>query len=545
MSCCPDPIKIKVGSPAEPVSSIESDEMKGGESTECYTSTASNPTGQMNDATENVPNKIENATIPLNAKAEVDVTFKLQVHTDNTILGSWTFVDAETGALWDSGTGVSFNGLTGKLVGTFIGSTHGKTFKFLLTALDASGGEIHSRSYVFSPALSTAGDSIRLQHPLPGAVVTSRFNPTRLHPVTKVVKPHQGTDFAYGAGKIGDVLAAADGVCMKPQYQASGAGNYVKIVHKNSAGKHMCTTVYMHMETVYVTEGQQVSAGTKIGREGNTGIGTGAHLHFEVRLPNEARVDPEPLIAGTVMMAMETNPDNTAKGALVPSSANAVLTPSNVDAKVQGCQSYGSEYPVPEKPLGNPVAAPPGTGSQTLADPFDAAWALTMKTECVGWGSTPPTLQSTIDGEIDTSKKKLLCGYVDDPHDSGGETKFGVSQRNNKNVVVRALTYSAARDVGYSSYWAPSQSSSISGTHPRTSIALFNFGYLCGIGGAKSIASTAGISSKTDLNALDALCDAAAAYLAAIVQRNSSQKKFAQGWANRVELVRSYCKALT
>ncbi|MBR1483878.1 MAG: M23 family metallopeptidase, partial [Ruminococcus sp.] len=64
-------------------------------------------------------------------------------------------------------------------------------------------------------------------------------------------------------------------------------GNYVMIDHGN--GK---MTIYGHLSSVGVSEGQSVSAGQVIGQMGSTGHSTGSHLHFECRL-NGSTYDPD------------------------------------------------------------------------------------------------------------------------------------------------------------------------------------------------------------------------------------------------------------
>ena len=66
----------------------------------------------------------------------------------------------------------------------------------------------------------------------------------------------------------------------------SGYGNYVVIDHGNGV-----STLYGHCTSVYVSNGQTVSAGEAIGTVGSTGTSTGSHLHFEVRINGE-RVNP-------------------------------------------------------------------------------------------------------------------------------------------------------------------------------------------------------------------------------------------------------------
>ena len=94
---------------------------------------------------------------------------------------------------------------------------------------------------------------------------------------------HSGIDLAadYGAA----ILAAADGTVVAASYESS-MGNYIMIDH--GGGLY---TVYMHCSSLYVSTGQTVSAGDTIAAVGSTGISTGPHLHFSVRL-NGSYVDP-------------------------------------------------------------------------------------------------------------------------------------------------------------------------------------------------------------------------------------------------------------
>ena len=110
--------------------------------------------------------------------------------------------------------------------------------------------------------------------------VTSNFNPTRRHPVTGRVRPHNGVDFGLPTGTV--VVAPANGVVDKATYSRS-AGYYVVIRHSGGL-----STVYMHLSKLSVKAGQRVRLGTAIARSGNTGISTGPHLHYEVRVNGRA-----------------------------------------------------------------------------------------------------------------------------------------------------------------------------------------------------------------------------------------------------------------
>lgn len=88
---------------------------------------------------------------------------------------------------------------------------------------------------------------------------------------------HFGTDIANASDV--PIMAAADGVVTR-SYLSSSYGNVVFVSHYLN-GK-VYTTVYAHMETRLVGNGQTVRKGQQIGIMGNTGQSTGQHLHFEI-----------------------------------------------------------------------------------------------------------------------------------------------------------------------------------------------------------------------------------------------------------------------
>lgn len=109
----------------------------------------------------------------------------------------------------------------------------------------------------------------------------------------------EGRSHSHGAIDIGGsgiygatVVAANSGTVTQicTDDRGGGYGNYVIIDHGN--GK---STLYAHLSTVSVTEGQKVSAGQKIGNAGNTGFSTGPHLHFEYRV-NGVRTNPAEIL---------------------------------------------------------------------------------------------------------------------------------------------------------------------------------------------------------------------------------------------------------
>ncbi|MGA9869718.1 MAG: M23 family metallopeptidase [Rhodococcus sp. (in: high G+C Gram-positive bacteria)] len=100
---------------------------------------------------------------------------------------------------------------------------------------------------------------------------------------------HAGVDIANAIGT--PILAVADGKVIDSG-PAAGFGMWVRLQHADGT-----ITVYGHIDSSDVTVGQQVMAGDQIARMGNRGFSTGPHLHFEVHLPGESKIDPLPWLA--------------------------------------------------------------------------------------------------------------------------------------------------------------------------------------------------------------------------------------------------------
>ena len=112
-----------------------------------------------------------------------------------------------------------------------------------------------------------------LRAPLNFSYISSGFNPRRMHPVLKRVRPHNGID--YYAPKGTPVYAAGDGTVIRSAYSAAN-GHHVFIRHANNI-----ETKYLHFTSRAVKQGQKVRQGQTIGYVGSTGLATGPHLHYE------------------------------------------------------------------------------------------------------------------------------------------------------------------------------------------------------------------------------------------------------------------------
>jgi murein DD-endopeptidase MepM/ murein hydrolase activator NlpD len=115
-------------------------------------------------------------------------------------------------------------------------------------------------------------------HPVPG-VVSSEFG-MRLHPVLKIWKLHDGTDFAAACGTT--IRAPHAGVVTRAFFN-SAYGNRLFLSHGSVDGVHV-ETAFNHAARYLVQPGQRVSRGQLIGEVGSTGLSTGCHLHLMVWL---------------------------------------------------------------------------------------------------------------------------------------------------------------------------------------------------------------------------------------------------------------------
>jgi murein DD-endopeptidase MepM/ murein hydrolase activator NlpD len=133
----------------------------------------------------------------------------------------------------------------------------------------------------------TAGASRAARHgflfPVPGRI-TSGYG-MRLHPILKVWKLHDGTDFGAACGT--PIRAAFSGRVVR-SYFSPGYGNRLIIDHGVVDGQRV-RTGYNHALGYSVGVGAAVSRGQTIGAVGSTGSATGCHLHLMVWLNDRLR----------------------------------------------------------------------------------------------------------------------------------------------------------------------------------------------------------------------------------------------------------------
>lgn len=110
--------------------------------------------------------------------------------------------------------------------------------------------------------------------------ISSSFNPRRVHPVTGLLRPHNGTDFATPIGT--PIFATGDGVVSRV-LNHKYAGLYIEISNGQTY-----RTRFLHLSKALVRKGQRIKRGQKIALSGNSGRITGPHLHYELHMRGRA-----------------------------------------------------------------------------------------------------------------------------------------------------------------------------------------------------------------------------------------------------------------
>ena len=156
------------------------------------------------------------------------------------------------------------------------------------------------------------------------------------------------------------------------------------------------------------------------------------------------------------------------------------------------------------------------------------------------------------EGLIDTRTQRRAVGYVNIPQDRGGETKYGIAARANPDVDIATLDWDAAKRIYYKRYWLASDCDQLPS---RLSLLHFDCAVNHGIGRANKFlqravgafpdgdigpATLAAVQATDEIEVCEKICDMREAFYRAIVQRDSSQGIFLNGWLRRIHEVREY-----
>lgn len=152
-------------------------------------------------------------------------------------------------------------------------SVGGKAIDAFLFPVASSSGKTTNRFFDASgKSLATAF----LKTPIEFSRISSSFG-SRFHPILKIRRMHEGTDYAAVAGT--PIRSVADGRVLRAIYNPGGYGNMVEIQHNNGL-----VSRYGHMRAFAsgIRSGVHVDQGQTIGYVGMTGLATAPHLHFEM-----------------------------------------------------------------------------------------------------------------------------------------------------------------------------------------------------------------------------------------------------------------------
>jgi hypothetical protein len=158
--------------------------------------------------------------------------------------------------------------------------------------IDPSSPELaKARIALATPAPATPSQPVPVQPvaiwPIHGEITTQFGEP---EPPYQPI--HTGIDISDGKPSgVTPIKAFRKGKVIDVE-RGGGLGNHVVIDHGSGV-----TSVYGHLYSIAVAVGQEVDTTTTIGTEGTTGVSTGPHLHFEIRVNGQA-TDPHQFIAG-------------------------------------------------------------------------------------------------------------------------------------------------------------------------------------------------------------------------------------------------------
>jgi murein DD-endopeptidase MepM/ murein hydrolase activator NlpD len=337
-------------------------EILPGENIDCYAKRANDDI--KDSPAEQLAGRISNTVIVSDLNLQVNEQFKLTPNPP-TPAASWSItVDGASGV--PSGMGLTFNTSTGALSGTVNESYADKNYKIKITALSSVVAEIDSREFNFYPKKASSEETIKFVWPLqPKGVVTSKFGP-RKRPAAGASSDHGGIDIALPGGALGEIVAAADGTVIRCG-PGRGWGNVIMIEHRDAQDRLVATTVYGHWSSAYVTVGQKVAAGQRIAKEGNVGVGTGAHLHFELhRGKFKNPIDPLGYLNGEISVAVNNDPQTGAPtgGQETQNRSNTGMTARETETiQSTACPSVlpNQQPPLtPTDPSSPPIPSTPG-----------------------------------------------------------------------------------------------------------------------------------------------------------------------------------------
>jgi len=170
-----------------------------------------------------------------------------------------------------------------------------------------------------------------------------------------------------------------------------------------------------------------------------------------------------------------------------------------------------------------------------------------------------PSAPGVAEGLIETREQRRAVGYVNDPHDRGGETKYGVARNANPDLDITKLDWAGAKRVYYRRYWLAANCDDITLAAPRVAVLHFDGAVNHGVGRASRFLQRAvgavedgdigpatmrafnkTLEEKGEIAICHLICDYREAFYEAIIARNPSQERYRRGWFRRIREMREF-----
>jgi lysozyme family protein len=176
---------------------------------------------------------------------------------------------------------------------------------------------------------------------------------------------------------------------------------------------------------------------------------------------------------------------------------------------------------------------------------------MSLMARLFGWRMTNRVFNSAFDLLMD-----IEGGYVCDKDDDVGETKYGISKKSYPNEDICNLTLERAKEIYKRDYWDRCKCDQLPDC---LSVALFDFAVNSpaktaikklqkalgvtqdGIIGNQTIGAANRLNPR---KALQDFMDLRTDFIIDLVNKKPKNKKFKNGWLNRIERVRKYCEEL-
>lgn len=186
----------------------------------------------------------------------------------------------------------------------------------------------------------------------------------------------------------------------------------------------------------------------------------------------------------------------------------------------------------------------------TYTKAFDHAVNHSMLYEVGGfWREDHPAVEQ---GLVDTKENRKAVGYVNDPDDRGGETKFGVAKNANPDLNITQLTWEQAKAVYFIRYWIAGKCDQFTA---RVAVLHFDGCVNHGIkranmflqraagitpDGAVGPITIAKVRALPTMSLLNNICTQREQFYRSIVASNPSQAKYLNGWLHRITEMRAF-----